>query len=890
MLVDWTFCFFFSKFKSIGIIGAICGVSLVINFLALPLYIIADSLQEKERVISKSLAYRVKRIKQAFKGDERFMMLQTYYRQNNYTPLSVLRSSLSILIEIPFFIAAYHYLSNCEALKGASFWIFKDLGSPDELFSIGSFSIHILPIIMTLINSISGAIYTKDAPLKEKIQLYVMALIFLVLLYNSPSGLVLYWILNNLFSLVKNIVMETKNPKKILHIVISTLLLFTSFCFFIKKGLLYKKIILLSVSVFVTLFPILKEKLAVYITSPNSTQIKKSNIGILIFSGLGLALLCGLYLPSNVISTSPIEFSFLGKTDSPVLYIKTSLLSFSGLFIFWPICIYFMFGNNVKKIEPALFFVLFMTALSNVFIFKTNLGTFDISFTLEDISVLKSSAALKIIPIIISVVIFLIYFYLDKSKKIFIASFLMIAVCCSEFLISFSKIRAIKQSFNEYSENSKDTRLENQNKIESIYHLSKNKKNVIVLFLDRAINSFFPYALKELPELCTQFQGFVYYPNTLSFSNNTTTAAPALMGGYEYTPDNLNKRSDELLQKKHNEASLVMPLLFTEAGFKVTVSDPPLPNYKYKGDLSAFKSHNIDAVEIAGKYSSLFYKTKYASEGVQWDSVVKKEIKNFSILQILYPLLRDIFYGNCRRVPFSPNYINQLSSLYYLPELTDFNSEDANFIFIENDTTHEPTDLDNNFLLPSPDKQSDFAYCTHNTITSRHYQVFVAAFKQIGKWLDYLKANEAYNNTRIIIVSDHGRQIELSEFSKFENSEMPGNYTPILLAKDFNSTSELAINNDFMTNADTLFIAKEGLPLSNVNPFTGKTFLQEKEKGISVYPRKEGEQNVENIIDKTQFTFDKFESWHVSDTIFEESNWIPLTKYETNSLTEGDEK
>ena len=124
MIVNWVFTFFTIKFSNFGIIGAIFGVSLVINFLALPLYNIADSLQEKERKISKSLEYRVNRIKKAFKGYDRFMMIQTYYRQNNYNPLYVLRSSLSILIEIPFFIAAYHYLSHLEALKGSSFWIF----------------------------------------------------------------------------------------------------------------------------------------------------------------------------------------------------------------------------------------------------------------------------------------------------------------------------------------------------------------------------------------------------------------------------------------------------------------------------------------------------------------------------------------------------------------------------------------------------------------------------------------------------------------------------------------------------------------------------------------------------------------------------------------------
>lgn len=133
-IVDWVFNFILNKIDSAGVIGAVFGVSLAINFLALPLYNIADRLQEKERKIAKALEPRVKKIKKAFKGDEQFMMLSEYYRQNNYHPLYVLRSSLSILIEIPFFIAAYHYLSHNEALRGAGFWIFNDLGSPDNFF------------------------------------------------------------------------------------------------------------------------------------------------------------------------------------------------------------------------------------------------------------------------------------------------------------------------------------------------------------------------------------------------------------------------------------------------------------------------------------------------------------------------------------------------------------------------------------------------------------------------------------------------------------------------------------------------------------------------------------------------------------------------------------
>ena len=42
-----------------------------------------------------------------------------------------------------------------------------------------------------------------------------------------------------------------------------------------------------------------------------------------------------------------------------------------------------------------------------------------------------------------------------------------------------------------------------------------------------------------------------------------------------------------------------------------------------------------------------------------------------------------------------------ISSLYFLPELTDFTSDNGSFIFIDNETTHEPANLKDDFLTPS---------------------------------------------------------------------------------------------------------------------------------------------------------------------------------------------
>ena len=221
LIVDWVFSFFIVKIPQLGVIGAIVGVSIVINILALPVYKIADAIQDKERKIKGRLEPRVKRIKKAFKGDEQFLILSEYYRQNGYHPLYVMRSATSLLIQIPFFMAAYNYLSSSEVLRQSSFWLFPNLGAPDGLLNLNLFgfalSVNVLPIIMTLINFVSGYIYTREAALSDKVQLYGLGVFFLILLYSSPSGLVIYWIMNNIFSLAKNIVMRTKRPGLVLH-------------------------------------------------------------------------------------------------------------------------------------------------------------------------------------------------------------------------------------------------------------------------------------------------------------------------------------------------------------------------------------------------------------------------------------------------------------------------------------------------------------------------------------------------------------------------------------------------------------------------------------------------------------------------------------------------
>lgn len=196
---------------------SIIVLSLFMNFLVLPLYMRADAIQEEEQAVEKKLQKGVDHIKKTFSGDERMMMLQTYYRQNHYRPVYVLRSAVSLFLQIPFFIAAYRFLSNLQLLNGSSFGPIADLSKPDGMLVIYGTQINILPILMTIINLVSCVIFTKGSPLKAKLQLYAMALFFLVFLYASPSGLVFYWTLNNVFSLIKTVFYKLKDPGKVLR-------------------------------------------------------------------------------------------------------------------------------------------------------------------------------------------------------------------------------------------------------------------------------------------------------------------------------------------------------------------------------------------------------------------------------------------------------------------------------------------------------------------------------------------------------------------------------------------------------------------------------------------------------------------------------------------------
>ncbi|MGQ9842398.1 MAG: membrane protein insertase YidC [Spirochaetota bacterium] len=125
------------------------------------------------------------------------------YKKNKVNPMG---GCLPLLLQMPFFFALYSALINSVDLWQAPFilWI-KDLSLPDTIYRIAGFNINILPIIMTATTYLQQKMSSAEATQQQKM-LMLMPLIFIVIFWNMPSGLVLYWIMQNVLQIAHQMI------------------------------------------------------------------------------------------------------------------------------------------------------------------------------------------------------------------------------------------------------------------------------------------------------------------------------------------------------------------------------------------------------------------------------------------------------------------------------------------------------------------------------------------------------------------------------------------------------------------------------------------------------------------------------------------------------------
>ena len=890
---------------------SIIGVSLAVNFLALPLYRRADLIQEEEREKQASMKRWVDHIKAHFKGDEQYMMLSTYYRQQGYKPAQALRSSLSLLLQIPFFMAAYNYLSHLGDLEGTRFFFINDLSRPDQLLTIGGIAINVLPIIMTLINCFSTFVYTKGLPLRDKIQAYGLAGIFLVLLYQSPAGLVFYWTCNQVFSLAKNVFFKVlKNPRRVFAILVQVFFIVVGIYIF-RSGRFASPRRLIGALIFVALVEAFLFLPGLLAKRSDGGKPEKEYAGpaptrSFLLAALLITVVLGVLIPSAVIGASPKEFINEYAVQNPLRHIVTTTSILGGLVILWGGVFYYLGNAATKRAMALIYWILAGACLVDFLFFGRGLGTITKNLVFESYPAYPMTE--KLLNLAVLVLLAAVFILIWRKKPVLVNPVLGILVI-AVLGVSAPNLLAINTASSEMEAQAAQRAAEQsdgdgsgfayfdeQGNIVPLMHLSTEGRNVVVLFLDRAMGTYFPYILNERPELAEEFDGFTYYPNTLSFGSCTVFGGPPLFGGYDYTPAEVNKRDDELLSEKHDEAIMVMPTLFTEAGFSAVQFDPPLVHYTYgTRDYS-----NFDAIEgfstyhIAGAYTEFFLNNR----ADRTDENLTRSFAFYSLFKAAPVVLQTTIYdeGNYYSTLLShassSDFIDNYSVLTFLDDLTSIEHDGSdNYVMLHNDTTHSPQILQlPNYELSDYINNEGLEDPSRFTVDGRtmsveapeylsSYHVNMAAMLRLAEWFDYLRANGVYDNTRIIIVSDHGyphaqfEDLLFDEGDPYDRTRLNVNsFNPLFMVKDFDAHG-FTVSDEFMTNADTPTIALEGIVEDPVNPYTGNPINSDEKTAHDQLVTTSWHHNVDDNHHGTVYETGDGSWYSVHDDIFNRDNW-----------------
>ena len=876
------FIFFLSNNITDDYIGfSIILLSITVNVICLPIYNVAEGWQEKERTAQKKLKPKIADIKAVFSGDERYMILATYYRQNQYHPLYAMRGMFALLIQIPFFIAAYKLLSGLPMLNNASFWFLKDLGKPDRLLYVAGMLINALPILMTFINIIASAVYSKGLTIKEKLQLYMTAAVFLVFLYNSPSGLVFYWTLNNIFSLFKNVFYRIKLSKKIWYVV--TALFFISLTIITKNHTVKERprVIIEFFTIMVIFVPIVWTIVSKFLLKNirNVLADAQSRFSLFLQSSIALLLFLGLTIPATTIASSPLEFINFEDILNPFTILFYTVVQSLGC-LFWFVCLYKLFRENVQKAFTFASIIILAVALINVFVFQDGYGSINNLLMFSDTGRLRHSLHELMVNLVVigmtAVIIFAIVYsnrfmkFIDGIVKILILSFLVIPVVSSVTI--YKEFHSMKSVENVVSAPKR------------AYRISKTGKNIFIFMLDRSMNFFIDPIFENAEIVKKEYTGFTVFENSIAFGTSTNFSTPSLFGGYEYTPENIDKRSNELLVDKHNEALSVLPRLFSEHNWNVSFTDPSWLNYTWIPDLSVFAKYNMIAKNIDGNglYTQKFLIKKNVQSAPQSKIYgIRRNMLYFSLFKILPIEVRRIFYaegmyGGVGIPIYSAPFMNAYSAIENLTEEVEFVESKNCINIIVNNLTHEPPKketiqmIGKDFLIPLAKK-----YCLNET-TEEHFYVNYLAHESCAKFFKFLKDNNCWDNSRIIIIGDHGRDPmrtrDMKFIADFANTDFsPDASIPLIMMKDFNSEGTLKKDYTFMTLADIPALTTKNLSSElQKNPFSGRDFLETENKTV-VRIITAGNWHANHQLKSTQF--EDAEWAFVKENVYAPSNW-----------------
>ena len=220
-LLKYVLDFFFLLIPNYGV--AIILLTLVTKLVFLPLTFSSSESMAKMAALNPKMQEIRTRFKD--KPDKMNQEIAALYKKEKVNPLS---GCLPLLLQLPVFFALYNLLNSHFELRGAMFipgWI-PDLSVPEAVVTfpftiplVGWTALRVLPLLMVASQILSSKFTQPTGTPQQgagqaRLMMYALPIVFLFILYDMPSGLVLYWTVQNILSTAQQLYINHLRQRK----------------------------------------------------------------------------------------------------------------------------------------------------------------------------------------------------------------------------------------------------------------------------------------------------------------------------------------------------------------------------------------------------------------------------------------------------------------------------------------------------------------------------------------------------------------------------------------------------------------------------------------------------------------------------------------------------
>ncbi len=343
---------------------------------------------------------------------------------------------------------------------------------------------------------------------------------------------------------------------------------------------------------------------------------------------------------------------------------------------------------------------------------------------------------------------------------------------------------------------------------------SHEKPNVLVIFLDRFMGSYVESILRDEPHLATALSGFTWYPRTLSAGENSIAGVHPMLGGYDYTPEEMNARGKSL-RDLSIEAFSILPYNFSRKGYHVNVVNPGGLGFTMAGDCRFLQMDGVTCTHIP----RTTVKRRAAEMGFPLTELSRSTYADLLVLlgamRASPYTIKDVLN---RRGPWQPFMDHSAGTTFKVwaelkafGELSMTRATESNLTIVSNILPHEPYYLGPD-CLPRRERYDpgaeEMQRRGHGNLFSLQHEIAArCALLMVADYLQFLKKEQVYDNSKIVIVSDHGIVGGVQDHSsRAVAGGTQGNIyvrsRSVLLVKDIDATGTLQTSEEFMPNAE----------------------------------------------------------------------------------------